>query len=305
MRKSIVIFLTVILFAAHLFILSGCNNSNNGNEEKRDKVKQELDYLDIKLIEIANNLNNLSLGSYTITSEEISMSTDTSGKSKGASESQQSSSTQEGTDEKENKSNSQSSMQENSGSSNITVTQMDKNTTLDTDENDIEWKEIKSQIEIINEAWGTIILDLTSINVNNDDILNFSEVLNNTILRIKDENKKDTLTNISKLYSYIPKFERSANLENSIQNIKQVKSNLIDSYALIENDDWTGIDKNMRDAEETFKNIMNDMNYIKDKEYKVNNTYVLMKELQNSTKYKDKKIFYIKYKNLMESINSL
>ena len=47
------------------------------------------------------------------------------------------------------------------------------------------------------------------------------------------------------------------------------------------------------------------MEYMKDKEYKVNKTYVLIKELQNSLGYKDKKMFYIKYKNLMESINTL
>ena len=61
----------------------------------------------------------------------------------------------------------------------------------------------------------------------------------------------------------------------------------------------------MTDAEKTFRNITNDMEYIKGKEYKVNRCYVLIKELQNSLSYKDKKLFLIKYKNLMESINVL
>ena len=40
-------------------------------------------------------------------------------------------------------------------------------------------------------------------------------------------------------------------------------------------------------------------------EYKVNKTYILVKELQNSLDLQDKEVFYIKYKNLLESINTL
>ena len=61
----------------------------------------------------------------------------------------------------------------------------------------------------------------------------------------------------------------------------------------------------MSECENTFKNLLNDIEYIQDKEYKVNRTYVLIKELQNSLVYKDKKLFLVKYKNLMESVNTL
>ena len=50
---------------------------------------------------------------------------------------------------------------------------------------------------------------------------------------------------------------------------------------------------------------MNDIEYLKNKEYKVNKTYILIKELQNSISYKDKKLFYLKYRNLIESLNNL
>lgn len=182
---------------------------------------------------------------------------------------------------------------------------MENKSVLETDENNIDWKTIKSEIEIINEAWSVIILDLSNLNIDNNDILEFSSTLDNCILSIKDENKIDTLKNIAKLYSVIPKFERGISAENSTQNIKQVKSYTINAYSLVEQDNWAGIETNMSEAEKTFKNVINDIEYMKDKEYKINKIYVLIKELQNSLSYKDKKLFYVKYKNLMEGINTL
>lgn len=182
---------------------------------------------------------------------------------------------------------------------------MEQQNVLSLNENDIDWNTIKSEIEIIDEACATIILDLTTVNVNNQDILNFSSTLNDVILSSKNENKADTLVNISKLYSFIPKFEEQINQNESSKNIKQVKSYLINAYSLIEQEDWTGIENNILSAEETFKNILNDIDYIKHKEFKINKTYISIKELQNSLKYKDKKLFLIKYKNLIESINML
>ena len=144
---------------------------------------------------------------------------------------------------------------------------MEPKTVLDSDENEIDWKAIKSQIETINEAWGVVILDLSSLNVDNNDILGFSSTLDTCILSIKDENKSETLTNIANLYSYIPRFEKNISANQSIQNIKQVKSNIINAYSLLEQADWTGIETNMSECENTFKNLSNDIEYIQDKEF--------------------------------------
>ena len=61
----------------------------------------------------------------------------------------------------------------------------------------------------------------------------------------------------------------------------------------------------MTECEKTFKNVVNDIEFAKKNEYKINKTYVLIKELQNSLDLQDKEVFYMKYKNLLESINTL
>lgn len=190
-----------------------------------------------------------------------------------------------------------------SKSNNVTAMQMEAKTILNSDESDIDWNTIKTEVEILDEAWGVILLDLASLNVNNDDVLNFSATLNDCILSIKDEDKEKSLDNLSKLYSFIPKYEASISAANDKQIIKQTKSHIVNAYSVIEKDDWNGAKNSLSQAEETFKSITNDIDYIKNNEFKVNKTYVLLKELQNSLSREDKKLFYIKYRNLIESVN--
>lgn len=307
MRKNKIIFPVLVILSIIVITLSGCNNDTK-NEDMKSKIERELDYLDTQIISILNDLNNISLQNYTVTPEEITLGEDGSsgGSSSGGSSSQSGGSSEgsaQGAEQKQSTSQSQSAS--DTKESKITIMKMEPENVLSSDENDIDWNSIKNNIQTINESWGVVILDLSNMNVDNNDILNFSSTLDDCILSIKDEKKVDTLTNIAKLYSFIPKFERGISAENSVQNIKQVKSYIINAYSLVEKDDWTAIGNNISECEKTFNNITNDMEYMKDKEYKVNRTYVLIKELQNSLTYKDKKLFYVKYKNVMESINTL
>lgn len=306
MQKIRTFFLIVFISTIILF-LTGCTNKNENTEDTKTKVKEELEYLDSQIVSIVNKLNNISMQSYTISSEEVSLNEESSsGTSSSQSGNEASGGSGSGTSgEQQKESSSKSGSGEESVKTNITITQLEPNTVLDADENNIDWKSIKSQIETINEAWTVVILDLSSLNIDNNDILNFSATLDDCIISIKDENKIDSLTNIAKLYSYIPIFEKDISSENSTQNIKQVKSYIINAYAFVEQGDWTTIESNINQAEKTYKNITTDIEYMKDKEYKVNRTYVLIKELQNSLSYKDRKLFYVKYKNLMESLNTL
>ena len=305
MQKIKTVFFIAFIFTIFLLLFTGCTNKNISNEDTKTKVIEELEYLDSQIVSIANKLNNISMQNYAISSEEVSL---------GEENSNGTSSTQSGNEPsggsgtsggQQKESSSQSGAGEESQKTNITTTQMQPNTVLDSDENKIDWKSIKTQIETINEAWTVVLLDLSSLNIDNNDILNFSTTLDNCIISIKDENKIDSLTNIAKLYSYIPIIENDISAENSTQNIKQVKSYIINAYSVVEQGDWITVENNILEAEKTFKNITTDIEYIKDKEYKTNRTYVLIKELQNSLSYKDRKLFYVKYKNLMESVNTL
>lgn len=291
------IYICIFSITIILFSLSGCSNKEN-EQDLKTKANQELEYLSSKIIDIANKLNNIILQDYTMTSEEITLQQESSEQGSQSS-GNSSSSGQESKNEQE--ANSQSQNQENQ----IKSTKLENASVLTTDENNIDWKQIKSEIEIINEAWGVVIVDLSNLNVDNNEILGFSTTLDKCILSIKDENKNDVLKNVAELYSFIPRLSKNISKDNYNQTIKELKSYLINAYSVIEDEEWQKVEENIARFEESFKKLTNDIETIKNKEYKINKTYVLLKELQNSLNYKDKKLFYIKYKNLMESINNL
>lgn len=307
MKKNKIILPILFLCIISLIALTGCSNKETTEQENKEKVIQELDYLDSQIIGIINKLNNITLENYTVTSEEVSLEqSSSSGEESGSSGSSGESGQSSGVEQEEQK---QSGGSEQSGNSkeksNITASQMEPKTILASEQGDVDWNTVKSEIEKINNSWGVILLDLSSFNINSNDVLGFSNALDDCILSIKDENKSSSLVNLAKLYSFIPKYEASISAPNNVQNIKQVKSYILNSYAAVEQDNWNEVESNMVQCENTYKNIINDIEYVKDKEIKVNRTYVLIKELQNSLSYKDKKLFYIKYKNLIESINTL
>ena len=290
----------IFLILAFILLLTGCGK-NKKDEDVNKKAIQELDYLDTKIVSILNKLNNITLRNYTLNEEEIQKEENSSNNSSANS----SEKTNEANSNEQKESNSQSSNSSKTEETNITVTSMEPKSVLTINKDDIDWNEIKSEIETVNEAWSIVLLDLSYLNVDNNDILNFSSALNDTLISVKDENKINTLTNCSKLYSFIPKFEKQLKDNQDIQDIKQVKAYLLNAYSSVEQDNWVDIEKNIASADDIFKKITGNSEYMKNKEYKVNKTYVLLKELQNSLKYKNKDIFYLKYKNLIESINTL
>ena len=294
MKKNKVIISILILCFISIITLTACDDRKNSNGTI-EKVSEELEYLDVKIVNILNKLNNITLQNYNVTSEEITLGKEEEGKN----------STQQSSQGEQKESGSQEKTGSAEESTNITSTQMKPNSILQSDQNDIDWNAIKAEIETINNAWGIVLLDLSSLNIDNNDILSFSKILDDCIMSIKDENKVDSLTNLANLYSLIPKFESAVSSNNSIQNIKQVKSNLINAYSVVEVGEWDAIETNISECEKTFRNIINDLEYTKNKEYKINKTYVLIKELQNSLSYQDSKLFYIKYKDILESINTL
>ena len=182
---------------------------------------------------------------------------------------------------------------------------MQANSVLKTNTDDINWDLVKTEIEQINTSWSIVMLDLQNANVSNTDIMAFSNLLDKTIISIKNEDKNTSLTNLTALYSYIPKFLNSVSMDKSLQNIETTKYNIFIAYAAVSQDDWNTANTNIANAESTFLSVLNDTDYSKNREFKINKTYVLLKDIQNSIVNKDKELFFLKYKNLMESLNTL
>ncbi len=280
--------IALIIFC--LIFLVGCSDNNEDNTSK-EKIIAELEYCHTRLVDILNNLNNISLQNYELISQkvQISQETEESEGSAGQSES----------------SNSQSSEQSSGESQEITVTEMKAKSVLSTDNNDIDWDTLRSEIEVVNEYWDILMLDLYNAKISNDDIINFANTLDQCTLSINAEDKNNSLSNLSILYSYIPKFLNAVSAETSLQNVRNTQNYTVAAYVSANIDDWESVNTHMINAENAFVSVLNDVEYIKNREYKVNKTYMAIKDMQNAVKMQDKSLLFLKYKNLMENLNTL
>lgn len=301
----------ILIISISIFIVYS-NNKDNKNLES--KIEEEIRYLNDTLISMANKLNNINYENYVLVKEK-SKTNNSNNNDQSSKESQSSSS-----EDKQSSGSGQSSSggssggsggdsQNSSGSEQSNTTteqyQMKQYSVLNNNDNDnqIDWEYIKNKIEFFYSSWVNIVIDLHQNEVNNDDILNFGYEIDNLVASVKNENKIETLRSISKLYSYLPKYIEQTLKDNQKTYIYYTKSSIINSYALVEQENWEEVSSQMAKAQEYFINIINNVDG-NDKN-KINETYVLINETYNSISKKDKDIYYIKYKNLIKTIDMI
>lgn len=302
-KKILAIFSLVII----LFLFSGC--SKNNEEELKEKVIAELEYLNLKIIDMLNELNNISFNTYTVISEDVTLDKETQNKQgteEGGQESTEGKTKQESEEGGQSGSNSQNSGQQGTENEElINTTKMVTDSTLAQDRNNIDWTKIKPEIELVNESWSVILLDLYGLNVKDEMILDFSSKLDSCIIAIKNEDKQQTLTLLAELYSDIPKFLKEINADENLQKIRQTQSYVINAYSLASDMGNSGIKDNLKSAIDIYLEVMSDIDYNKNKTYKTNKIYVLLNELYNSINERDSDLFYLKYRSFMKVVNEL
>lgn len=291
MKKTKVVIAIIILILISIFF-TGCDNTKKEKEELKGKVIAEINYVNTKIIDLLNTLNNLSFENYTILSEEVKLDNNTEKQ-----QSKQGNDSQGGNQGGNQEGNQQ---QNNASKSQINTTQMTNNSILLKDRNNIDWSLIKPQIELLDESWSVILLDLYSLDVNNDSILGFSSKINECIINIKNEDKASSLVSLSELYSIIPIFLKEINADENLQKTRETQSYIINAYSLAEDMNNEEINNNIVKAIDVYSGVMNNVDYSKDRTYKINKIYVLLNELLNCLDEKDNDVFYVKYKNVME-----
>lgn len=170
---------------------------------------------------------------------------------------------------------------------------------------EVDWDSIKSNTEMLYSTLPTVILDLHELNVNNEDILNFSDVLDQVTLSVKQEDKTATLNNLASLYAFLPTYRSQISEDNQSVNIDYMKACVLNSYAFVEQEKWDEMKKQMVNAMNYFSNIMNRVEGKEQEQNQISKIYVLLNELNNSIDKKEKDLYYIKYRNLMEELVNL
>ena len=293
----VVIILAIVFGAVMVF-------SNSGDDTTKDKIKEEIYYIETKLLGMLNSLNNIPFSNSVLLEQNTIKGQEKSNNGSSGSSSQGSEEKSQGG---ESSSSSGSSGGESSGSSesggdtDYTKYNVQSKNILNIKENEIDWNYIKNTAELLHTSWTTIMIDLHSLNIKNDDILSFSNNLDALILNIEREDKRATLNSLASLYAIIPIYINQYSNDNYEENLEYTKAHIINSYVLLEDDKWEDMQKEVTKAQEYFNLVINSVN-TKSSQIFTNKTYILLNEMKNAINLKDKKLFYMIYKILLENI---
>lgn len=292
--------LIVLLFGFFVYKVSGRNNSD---ENVKNKTLSEVKYLESKFLNLFNQLNNISFENYTISSSEIKKE-DLENKVSNTSKS--SNSAGGGSNKSDNSKESGNNSEETTNSTNNNKQYNLEKTGVLTKTSEINWKQIKNDVEDIYTSLYPATLDLYQTTTNSQDIVNFNKEYDNLTKAVKDENKEDTLIELSILYDYLPKFIENCTNDEKEKIVIKTKNNIFKAYSILDKEEWATIAENINNATQEFTKIVTNVSDPKNKnQYSINKAYVMANELQNAVLLKDKEVFLIKYKNLLEELQNI
>ena len=268
----------IMIITSVIYIVNTKKNEGNINE----KVEEELDFIGKELINMINSINNISFNNYSL---QINKETSSNNNQK----------------EKEDKSSDEKKSEKEVENFSLKETGI-----LNKDLYDINWNYLKNNSEKLYNIWTTSIIDLHSLNVNNEDILEFSNKLDLSTISSKNEDKDSFLTNLVELYSYIPKFFKQINSKKEKILVANTIDSILRSYMYVNQDNWNDTKIAIEESQKSYIQIINiyDENSLFSK-YKLTRIYVLLNELDSSISLKDKDIYFIKYQNVIEALINL
>ena len=300
----IIIFILAISFGIYKVI------SSNKNEEENiiEKARTEIEYIDNKLMVLFNNMNNIQFDNFKLSIKDTNTSkADKSGSSSGSSgDSSESSSGSgnSGTESSQKQDGGDGKSNSDSSSESIKTYMLDETGVL-IGNSDIDWKNVKYEVENMYVSLPTITLDLYQTDAQDQDILDFNSEFDNLTKVVKEENKSLMLQQLVKLYEILVKITDKCYDSIQEQVYSRTKLNIYKAYSKLDSNNWNDIYNDTKMAVDEFSKLMTDSSISNNKQYSINKIYVMLSELQKASEKQDVQIFLIKYKNTLEELNNL
>ena len=296
--------LSIIIVVIIIFMYQTISKENG--KDAKEKTLAEVEFIEVKLVGLLNKMNNIEVRNYNVSVTEITQKKSLENESNTANET--SKSADKGNNDKANEKGDTSSEQktndkesENQQNEKFQL----KATGVLTRNEDIDWEQVKNDVEMLYSSIPTITLDLYQMQVAQEDILNFNKEIDILTLAIQKNSKEETLKSLSTIYEYIPKFIEKTTNDNLIKTITKTKSDLFKSYSQLDRKNWQEISEMIKKAVDNFSQLLTDTKIDSNKQYTINKVYVMLNELQNAVKVQDINVFLIKYKNILEEMNDL
>lgn len=169
------------------------------------------------------------------------------------------------------------------------------------DEEKIDFDKINYRFEIMYQNTPNIMLELYEKGINQEKILGFNDTIDNVFHDINNKNDSEVFEDLGKLYEYLSSFVVDDELYTSIL---EVKSNIYKCRSKLNRNDWDSLNEYNNIAVQKYNNILNSLDKRLNQK-QVNVAYISINEMENAIKLRDKAIYLIKYRFLLEELNSI
>lgn len=164
-----------------------------------------------------------------------------------------------------------------------------------TNEDQIDWKRVLDDVEKIDKEIDNIVIDLSSLNIASEEIIDFSNYTNNSLVATSEENYLELVNQLTNLYSLIPKYMEKYNEDTSKVNNKILKSNILNSFNLSKREDWEMAINEVLNAENKYNEMISDSEYINENSYTINKKYILLQEYKTAINSNNINLVNIKF----------
>ncbi len=169
-----------------------------------------------------------------------------------------------------------------------------------TEDDKINWNDMNKDIQVINNSLDTIMLDLSEVDISNDDLINFRNQVNDLSIAITNEDANNFMQKASYLYSLLPTYLEKYSDEKNKINIMKLKSLVLSSLSYANSLQWEEAKNTVGLAESKYKEMMDDVDYMKEYSYNLNKIYVLLGEYKNAVDIEELELCKQKYINFIE-----
>lgn len=286
-------------------------NNNTKESSINKKINNELDYLGTTTLSMINSLNNLNLEDVVKVRQTSTNSGDNSqnnANSSSGDEGKNNSKTSDSQQQEDSSSNSKTDETSSTGTDtkNTKSFSLDDNSILLRDNMNVDWSALESEAENLFTAWSTIILDLNSLSISNEDILAYNSNLDSLLKALKDNDKANSAISLANLYSLNSKYINESSKNDESKKLAYIKSNVISAYSLVTAEKWEQVNQLLDQAEKGLLDVINTSGNTEErKQTKINKSYVMLKELIKTSNEKNAEIFYLKYINLIKELNNI
>lgn len=179
------------------------------------------------------------------------------------------------------------------------------NNILNSQRSEVDWNKMKQIAENMYSSWAIVELDLHALNVKSEEILQLSNDLKSSVMQIEKEDKTNALITLANTYATLARVIDEYETSSIKKQVSYTKANIINAYAILETNRWEDCTAFLQEAESRFNQVMNDVTIGANKQAEISKAYVLLKEMQESVQLRDVSLFYINYKNVMQTLESV